>query len=175
MRGVLTQIAMTCATLSVVSIGGANAALPEIHRQAVDILAWMNDETFARLFAIAQIAPGPNILLVSLIGWRVAGLAGLLVATFAILAPSSLMAFGVGRAVAHWKNAAWVQIAKSALAPIGVGLILASGIVAARAADQTLLAYAVTAASAAFIVLSGRNPLWALTAGAVVGLIATTI
>jgi chromate transporter len=174
MRNVLSQIAMTCATLSIVSIGGANAALPEIHRQAVDLLGWMNDETFAHLFAIAQIAPGPNILLVSLIGWHVAGAAGLLVATVAILAPSSLLAFGVGRAVTHWQDAAWVQIAKAALAPIGVGLILASGIVAARAADETLLSYAITAASAAFIVLSERNPLWALAAGAFVGL-ATSI
>jgi chromate transporter len=170
MRNVLSQIALTCGTLSIVSIGGANAALPEIHRQAVDLLGWMNDETFAHLFAIAQIAPGPNILLVSLIGWHVAGLAGLLVATIAILAPSSLLAFGVGRAVAHWENAVWVRIAKTALAPIGVGLILASGIVAARAADQALLSYAITAASAAFIVLSGRNPLWALAAGALIGL-----
>jgi chromate transporter len=170
MRGVLTQIAITCATLSAVSIGGANAALPEIHRQAVDILAWMNDETFAHLFAIAQIAPGPNILLVSLIGWQVAGATGLLVATIAILGPSSVMAFGVGRIVAHWQDAAWVKTAKAALAPIGVGLILASGIVAARAADQGLLGWAITAASAAFVVFTGRNPLWALAAGALVGL-----
>lgn len=175
MKNVLAQIAATCATLSVVSVGGANAALPEIHRQVVEVLGWMDDATFAHLFAIAQIAPGPNILLISLIGWHVAGLPGLLIATVSILGPSSLLAFGVGRVVAHWGDSAWVAIAKAALAPLGVGLILASGVVAARTADKTLLAVTITVGSVAFVVFSRRNPLWALAAGALASLIAMRI
>ncbi|HXM71201.1 MAG TPA: chromate transporter, partial [Thermoanaerobaculia bacterium] len=87
----LWQIAATFASLSLVAIGGANAIMPDIHHRIVDVLGWMNDTTFANLFAIAQTAPGPNVLIVSLIGWHVAGLAGLAVATLAMILPSSLL------------------------------------------------------------------------------------
>ena len=65
----------------VLQFGGTNAVVLEMHRQAVDVLHWMDAPTFANLFALAQLAPGPNVMIVSLIGWQVAGLAGLLVAT----------------------------------------------------------------------------------------------
>ena len=86
--GLLIQIARVFGILSLVSIGGVNAILPEIRRQIVDVQGWMNDATFANLFAISHAAPGPNIIMVSLIGWQMAGLAGLLVATLAIMIPS---------------------------------------------------------------------------------------
>jgi chromate transporter len=97
--GILIQIARVFAVLSLISIGGANAVLPEIRRQVVDVQGWMNDATFANLFAISNAAPGPNIILVSLIGWQLAGLTGLLVATLAIMIPSCSLAFLAGRAV----------------------------------------------------------------------------
>ena len=75
--------------LSLVSIGGINVLLPEIRRQVVDVHGWMTDAAFAHTFAIASAAPGPNVIVVSLIGWQVAGWAGLLVATLAIM-PSRL-------------------------------------------------------------------------------------
>ena len=104
MSGLLIQIARVFALLSLVSIGGANAVLPEIRRQIVDVQGWMNDAAFANLFAISNAAPGPNIILVSLIGWQLAGLAGLLVATLAIMIPSCSLAFFVGRAVNRWSE-----------------------------------------------------------------------
>lgn len=88
MLGLLPQIARVFALLSVVSIGGANAVLPEIRRQVVVVQGWMSDAAFANLFAISHAAPGPNIIMASLIGWQLAGLAGLLVATLAIMIPS---------------------------------------------------------------------------------------
>jgi chromate transporter len=97
--GLLIQIARVFAVLSLVSIGGANAVPPEIRRQVMDVQGWMNDAVFANLFAISHAAPGPNIILVSLIGWQLAGLAGLLVATLAIMIPSCVLALLAGRAV----------------------------------------------------------------------------
>lgn len=172
---VLRTLAMTFATLSLVSIGGANATLPEIHRQVVGGLGWMDDQTFAHLFAISQIAPGPNILVVSLIGWHVAGLAGLAVATVAILAPSSLLAFGAGRAIARWEDSAWVRIVKAGLVPVAVGLILASGVVAARANDRTIVTGATTGVVAVAFLFTKRNPLWLLTAGALANVLAFSL
>ena len=132
----LRQIAETFASLSLVAIGGANAVIPDIHRQVVEVQGWMNDAAFANLFAIAQAAPGPNVLVVSLIGWHVAGLAGLAVATVAMILPASLLAFAAGRLLARFARASWVRHVQTGLVPIAVGLILASGVVMGRAADH---------------------------------------
>jgi chromate transporter len=168
----LWQIAATFASLSLVSIGGANAVVPEIHRQIVECQGWMNDTTFTSLFAISQAAPGPNVLLVSLIGWHMAGFAGLVIATVAMVLPSSLLAFLAGRFVSQWHKTRWIKIAKAGLEPIALGLILASGVVMARAADHHALSALITIATAAFVVFSRRNPLSALAAATVIGIIA---
>lgn len=166
----LLQLALSFAALSLVSIGGANVVVPEIHRQVVEQFAWMDNTTFSNLFAIAQAAPGPNVLLVSLIGWHVAGAAGLAVATIAILLPSGVLAFAAGRLVARWADTRWIAIAKAGLVPVAVGLILASGIVMARAADHDALGVMITAATATFVLLSDRNPLWALATAMAIGI-----
>ena len=98
---IILQLLLTFGLLSLLSIGGANATLPEIHRQVVDQLHWMDDATFVNLVAIGQAAPGPNVLIVSLIGWQAAGLAGLFAATFAIILPSSTLAIAVSRFMAR--------------------------------------------------------------------------
>jgi chromate transporter len=163
--GILIALARVFAILSLVSIGGANAVLPEIRRQIVDVQGWMNDATFANLFAISHAAPGPNIILVSLIGWQLAGLAGLLVATLAIMIPSCSLAFLAGRAVARWSDKRWIKLLKEGLVPVALGLMLASGIAMMRTADQDALTVAISLATAAFVVFSRRNPLWAIAAG----------
>ena len=162
---ILIQIARVFSLLSLVSIGGANAVLPEIRRQAVDVQGWMNDAAFANLFAISHAAPGPNIILVSLIGWQLAGLAGLMVATLAIMIPSCSLAFVVSRAVTRWSDQRWVGLLKEGLVPVALGLILASGVAMIRTADHDRLTIIISVATAAFVVFSRRNPLWAIAAG----------
>ena len=73
---VLFEIAWRFASLSLLAIGGINALLPEFHRVVVDVEGWMTSAEFADLFALAQLAPGPNAMVVSLLGWKVAGVAG---------------------------------------------------------------------------------------------------
>jgi len=72
----LWAIALLFSSLSLVAVGGANVVVPEMHRQAVDIGHWMTDTEFASLYAIVRAAPGPNMLISTLIGWKAAGLAG---------------------------------------------------------------------------------------------------
>jgi chromate transporter len=163
--GILIQIARVFGVLSLVSIGGANAVLPEIRRQVVDVEGWMNDAAFANLFAISHAAPGPNIILVSLIGWQLAGLAGLLVATLAIMIPSCALAFLAGRAVTRWSDKRWIGLLKEGLIPVALGLILASGISMMGTADHDTLTIGISVATAAFVVFSRRNPLWAIATG----------
>lgn len=172
MTATLWHLARTFVLVSLVAIGGANAVIPEIHRQVVTANGWMTDATFANLFAIAQAAPGPNVLVVSLIGWYVAGFAGLGVATLAMILPSSVLAFAIGRLLTRLAETRVVRGIKEGMVPIAMGLMLAGGVVMARAADHQLLAAAMTASTALFVLFSRRNPLWALLAGAALGIAA---
>ena len=167
----LGALAKTFALISIIAVGGATATVPEIHRQIVDNLHWLDDTAFANSLAIAQIAPGPNVMIVGMIGWQVAGGAGFSVAMAAMLLPSCLLAFTVGRLMRHFSNLQLVDIARQALAPIAVGLIAASGIVVARAADRGALTIAITAAMTIFIILTRANPLIGILTGAALGLI----
>jgi len=171
-RHLLWALVTAFAPLSLLMVGGANAIIPEIHRQAVEAHGWMDDTAFAALFAVAQVAPGPNILIVSLIGWQVAGLAGLLVATVAINLPHCVLTFWVGRAIQRVGDAPWLRSVKDALVPVTVGLILASGVVMARAVGHGVLTVCIVAVTAAFILFTGRNPLWVLAGGTLASLAA---
>ena len=171
--GLLAQIARVFSVLSLVSIGGANAVLPEIRRQVVDVHGWMGDGAFASVFAISHAAPGPNIIMVSLIGWRLAGLAGLAVATLAIMLPSCSLAFVTARLIGRWSGRWGVELLKRALVPVALGLMLASGVAMMRTADNGMLTVAISVATAGFVVGSARNPLWALTGATVVNLAAS--
>ena len=72
--------------MSLFAIGGANGAIPEMHRLVVETRGWMTDRQFADMFALAQVTPGPNVIIVALIGYHVAGIGGALVTTRAALA-----------------------------------------------------------------------------------------
>ncbi|HMK00030.1 MAG TPA: chromate transporter [Reyranella sp.] len=133
---------------------------------------WLDDAAFAHTFAIASAAPGPNVIVVSLIGWQVAGWAGLLVATLAIMIPSCALAFFAARVLARWSDSGAVAILKAALVLLGLGLMLASGVSMMRTVDGDAFTVAISLATAAFVVASRRNPLWALAAGTCVNIIA---
>ena len=148
----LLQIAGIFGSLSLISIGGANVLIPEIHRQVVETHAWLDSAAFARLFAISQAAPGPNIMLASIIGWHLAGLQGLLVATIAILTPPGIIALFAGRGIRRWSETRGLQV-------LTTGLMLASGVVATRAAHGGLAGYAITGGVACAVFGTRRNPL----------------
>jgi chromate transporter len=168
-KAIIVAIFSAFAPMSLLMFGGANSIIPELHRQVVDVHAWMTSEEFATLFAVAQAAPGPNILIVSLIGWQVAGLVGLLAATIAINGPHCLLTYFVGGFIARGYD--WIGTFKKALVPVTTGLILGSGIVMGRAADHDAITIAISTATAAYIVFSNSNPLWALAAAALTGIL----
>lgn len=109
--------------LACVAFGGATALLPEMHRVVVEQHHWLNDATFTHLYAIAQAAPGPNVLVVTLIGWEIAGLPGALAATLAMCLPMSLLIYLL---IDRWQGLAgqrWQQAISLGVAPLAVGLI----------------------------------------------------
>jgi chromate transporter len=157
------------AALSLFAVGGANAAIPEMHRVAVDVMHWMTDRQFADMFAIAQISPGPNVIVVTLIGYHVAGLAGAAVATVGMCGPTCTMAFFVARVWDRFKDAPWRAAIQAGLVPVSLGLIAASAFVLARAADHTILAGLITAGTAVIAYFTRVNPLWLFLAAALAG------
>jgi len=166
---VLFEIAWRFASLSLLAIGGINALLPEFHRVVVDVEHWMTSAEFADLFALAQLAPGPNAMVVSLFGWKVAGIAGAFVATLACCGPSSLVCYFAMRRFERMKEARAREIVQRALAPIAIGLVFASGYTLARAADRTEVALALTVIATAIIAWTRVNPVWVLAVAAAVG------
>jgi chromate transporter len=167
----LTTLAGHFALLSLFAIGGGVAAVPEFHRLAVETKGWMTDREFTDLFAIAQVSPGPNILLVTLIGYHVAGLAGAAVTTVAMCGPTCLFAYGVGRVWDRFKAARWRSIIQAAMTPISIGLLAASMLIVGRAAAVSWPAIALMAASAAVSYWTRLNPLWVFVTAGVVGLL----
>ena len=115
------------------------------------------------------------MLVVSLIGFKVGGLAGLLASTGGLVAPTATLAFFAGRGLTKLQNAWWVGPVKAGLAPVVVGLMFASGTIIARAANRELAGYILTAGAVAFIYFTRRNPLWAIAGGALAGVIGSRL
>src|SRR6185312_11079907 len=148
------------ASLSLVAVGGANSAIPEMHRVAVNLMGWMTDKQFADFFAIAQLSPGPNVIIVTLIGFHVAGLAGAGVAIAAMCGPTCVLAYLVTRTWNRFKDARWRIALQAGLVPVSLGLIAASAYVLARAADHNVYAFVITVITAAVAFFTRVNRLW---------------
>lgn len=169
---ILIQLLIYFLSIAPFTIAGAQTLLPELFRYFVSTHGYLTAPEFVTVVALAQIAPGPNMLVVSLLGWKVAGLSGLLVATAALIGPTSVAAYFVARWIDRLRDAPWLAIVKVALAPLVIGLMLASGVITSRAANHDVIGYALTGAAAALIYLTNRNPLWVLGSGALIGLLA---
>ena len=166
---VLIELAQQFGGLSFLAIGGVNALIPEIHRRVVDVEHWLTDVDFSQAFAISQASPGPNMLIVSVIGWKVYGFLGALVATLAICLPTSVLTYAISHVWNRFRDAPLRAAIQRGLAPVTVGLVLASGYVLARTADATLAAYALTAVTALLALATRMHPLWLLAAAATLG------
>jgi chromate transporter len=159
----------TFALMSLFAVGGANAAIPEMHRIAVDVQHWMTDKQFADVFAIAQLSPGPNVLIVTLIGYSVAGIAGALAATLAMCAPTAVLAYYVSHFLRRSSHSRWPGIMQAALVPLSIGLMGASGLILALTSDRTWTAGLMTAVAAVAAFATRLHPLWLLLAGGCLG------
>lgn len=159
----------TFGLMSLFAVGGAAAAVPEMHRIAVDVHHWMSERQFADAYAIAQLSPGPNVLIVTLIGYAVAGIPGALAATLAMCLPTALLAYFVSRLLNRPGQSRWPAMIQAALVPLSIGLMAASALILAQSTDRTLAALLLTVAVALIASVSRINPLWLLLAGGLLG------
>jgi chromate transporter len=162
----LLQIAGLFSLLSLLAFGGGAAVLPDMQRAAVDVHHWLTGREFLDMFALSRAIP-PGSLIVVLIGQKAAGVAGGLVALLAMFGPSSILAYVVARVWHRAGGAAWREILEQALAPVSVGLTIASGIALARGTEHDWPAYAVTAGTTLVLAFTRLHPLAVMAAGAV--------
>ena len=155
--------------LSLIAIGGAITTAPEMQRYVVGQQGWLTDEQFTASVALAQAAPGPNVLFVAVIGYNIAGLLGVVVTLAGILLPSSTLALTAMRWGQARRESLGVRAVVAGLAPLTIGLLVATGAVLAAPLTDAPGAIGLVLASAFVMWRYKPNPLWLIAAGALVG------
>ncbi|MBV8647002.1 chromate transporter [Paludibacterium sp.] len=167
----LATLASLFGRLSLLSFGGVITVLPELQREVVGVHHWLTAQQFAALYALCRAAPGPNVLFLPMIGWRVAGLPGLLVCAVMTYGPPTLLAALTLKVWHHYRAHPGRKLIQSGLVPVTAGLVAAS---AALLTDSTAVTWPLAAivALSALLALSTRlSPLWILLGGALLGLV----
>jgi chromate transporter len=135
---------------SFVSIGGGASIFAGVQHQSVNVQQWLTAREFIDLFALARGAPGPGSMLITLIGWKVAGLPGAFVATAALFVPASVLCYVLARVWNAHRGKTWHKALEIGLAPVGTGLILAGAIAVLRLTGASAASW-IMAGVAAFI------------------------
>lgn len=175
-------------SLSLLAIGGAITTAPEMHSYLVGEKSWLTDSQFTSSIALAQAAPGPNVLFIALLGWNVGlnaggglaagphawwlALAGVGIAMIGILVPSTTLTF----AAARWGHAnrelRAVRAFKQGMAPVVVALLIATGWILASSAGQPVehwRPWLLTGITTVLVWRTRIHMLWLLGAGAILG------
>ena len=169
----LLQLLAHFCVLSLLAVGGAITTAPDMQRWLVGQQGWLSDAQFGASVALAQAAPGPNILFVALVGWNAAGLAGLLATMAGIMGPSSLLAWGVGRWGQRNAQALPLRAFTTGLVPLTIGLLCATAWILVQPSRASLQQAAGAAALMALTVVLMRRTRWTplvpIAVGALVG------
>ena len=156
--------------LSYLSIGGAPSVLPEMHRYVVEVHGWMTSAQFAEVYAIAQVAPGPNVMYIPLIGWYIAGWGGAVATLLSMIMPSCTLTLAIAHLHARHPKHAFGLALRRGFTPLTIGLVFASGWILLPAVNADWRGYVLTALTVVFVLRTSLNPLWLLGAGAIAGL-----
>ncbi|HJV79771.1 chromate transporter [Noviherbaspirillum sp.] len=166
--------------LSLLSVGGAITTAPDMHRYLVDEQHWLTDPQFNASIAIAQAAPGPNVLFVALMGWHVGintgslwmGLFGVLLTMVGIMLPSTTLTYLAAQWGHRNRSLRAVRAFKLGLAPIVIALLISTGWILTSAHDNPARDWRLWLLTlvAALLIWRTRMPLlWMLGVGALLG------
>lgn len=165
----LLALFLHCLLLSLLAIGGAIATVPDLQRFVVVEHGWLGAAEFTGSVALAQAAPGPNLLFVAVVGYNALGLAGAVAAMAGMLLPSTTLTLLVTRWGSRRRDTRGVKSFIAGMAPITLGLLLATGwLLAAPVVDEPV-ALVLIAATVVLLWRTRLSPLWLLGAGAVAG------
>lgn len=166
--------------LSLLAVGGAITTAPEMHRYLVQQQGWLSDPQFSASIAIAQAAPGPNVLFIALVGWNVGlnagglgtALLGMALAMLGIMIPSTTLTYLAARWGHENRELRAVRAFKQGMAPVVVALLVATGWILTTANGyewRNWPTWALAFASTLLVWRTRIHLLWLLGAGAVMG------
>ena len=165
------ELSAHLALLSLMAVGGGLILIaPEVRDYVVDGKQWLMNEQFAAAFAIAQAAPGPNLLFISLVGWLVAGWFGALGATIAAILPSTLLTLVLIKMRTRQNNSALSYALRHSFTPISIGLLGATAWMFAGMSNADWRADMLTLLSALTVVSTRLNPVVLIAVGAAAGI-----
>jgi chromate transporter len=167
----LLSIFLKLSAFSLVAFGGVNALLPELLNLAVYQEHWIDLQTFSDYFAIAQAAPGPNFMTVTLLGWHIYGVLGALVATLAIAWPSSILIYFLQRFILGIQDPIKKKSIQYAAAALAIGLVLSSAWQIAIQINHSAAAYVLTLATIGFTIFTRWHPLYLIAIGGALGVL----
>jgi chromate transporter len=150
-EGILLNLVIVLAPLSLAAIGGATGIYAPLQHQVVEVRQWLTPREFLDLFAIARVTPGPSSLLATLIGWKLAGFLGALVATLALYLPSSALCYVVAQTWDRYRGRGWHTALERGLAPVGAGLVFAGVLAILRLGGAGPLSVGIVVAVAALL------------------------
>ena len=165
------QLLLHFTLLSLLAVGGAITTAPDMQRFVSAERGWMSNADFTASVALAQAAPGPNVLFVAVIGFNVGGLAGVAATMVGTLLPSTLLTLSVTRWGAKHSQARLLRAFNAGMAPLTLGLLLATGwvLLEPHVAGAPLRVVLAVTATVAFTRWTRLSPLWAVLAGALAG------
>jgi chromate transporter len=155
--------------LSLLCVGGGLGVIPEMQRQVVGNHGWLTAREFLDGYTLAQLTPGPTMLVVAFVGYRVHGVLGAVLATIAMFLPTSALAVLVAEQWQRLRAHPWAAAAERALAPVGIGLSTAGVYTLARAALLDVPAVAVALAAGVVLYRGWAPAMLVVLAGGVVG------
>ena len=151
------------------AIGGPSTIFPDIHRYVVEVHQLLTSTEFAELYTLAQVAPGPNAMYVTLIGWHLAGWRGVAATTIPLLVPATTLTLLVGHLNERYPDARIARAIRRGLMPITIGLVFASATILMRTVNHDWRGYVITFATVAVVLRKTWNPLWLFAAAALAG------
>jgi chromate transporter len=169
-RSVLGELFAQFALIALISIGGIIAVIPEM-KLAVVRHGWMDERTFVNLFALAQAAPGPNVVIVALVGWHVAGGLGALVAMLGVATPNFIVTYLASQGWSRLSSLGWIKLVERGVAPVTIGLVGATGLLVGKTAASGPTGWLLIGATALFVAVTRTSPHLVLALGAVAGLL----
>lgn len=157
------------AMLSLLAVGGAITTAPDMQRFVVREHGWLSDAQFTGSVALAQAAPGPNVLFVAVIGFNIGGLAGVLATMLGTLLPSSVLAYGITRWGERHRESRLLRAFTTGMAPLTLGLLAATGWILLAPTHPGWVTGVLVAGTIVFMLRTPFSPLWPIAAGAVAG------
>ena len=155
--------------LSLLAVGGAITTATDMHRYLVLEQHWLTDTQVTASVALAQAAPGPNVLFVAVLGWNVAGPTGAAVTLLGIMLPSTTLALWATRWGAKRRETLGVRAFTQGLAPLTIGLLLATGWVLTDPARGHVGLMVLVAVTVVVMLRSKLSPVWMVAVGTVAG------